>query len=72
MRTYLVGRKRLEPEWAERYADLVSRRDTFIDGGLPTPAFVDNYMDLAEPLVHRLQKLVDGTGEKRLSTVEVA
>lgn len=62
MHKYLVGNKRMEVAWADTYADLVSRRDTFIVGGLPTRKAVDDYMKLAEPLVHRLLELVNSPG----------
>jgi hypothetical protein len=57
LRKVLIGNGRLEPEWGERYAELVSRRDTFIDGGVQDRAFLESYMALARPLVERLQML---------------
>jgi hypothetical protein len=57
LRKVLIGRGRLEEMWAERYAELVARRDTFIDGGMQDRAFVQEYMKLAEPFIQRLQKL---------------
>lgn len=62
MRRYLVGGKRLEAVWADTYSELVSRRDTFIDGGPPTRQAVENYRKLAEPLVVRLKQLIDVDG----------
>ena len=62
MRKYLVGGKRIEPQWADRYADLVSRRDTFIEGGLPSRQAVEAYMRLGEPLVALLWGLVNAPG----------
>ena len=57
LRKVLVGTGRLEKMWADRYAELVSRRDTFIDGGMQDRAFVEEYMILAEPFIRRLQEL---------------
>jgi hypothetical protein len=57
LRKVLIGRGRLEEMWADRYAELVARRDTFIDGGMQDRAFVQGYMKLAEPFIQRLQGL---------------
>jgi hypothetical protein len=57
LRKVLVGRGRLEEMWADRYAELVAPRDTFIDGGMQDRAFVEEYMQLAEPFIKRLQGL---------------
>ena|SRR5271166_5868356 len=58
LRKFLIGRGRLEETWADRYVELVSRRDTFIDGGIQDRAFVERYMELAAPFIKRLQVLV--------------
>ena len=55
----LIGGGRLEEVWADRYAELVSRRDTFIDGGVQDRAFVEQYMSLARPFIERLQTLAN-------------
>lgn len=68
MRKYLVGGKRIEPQWADCYADLVSRRDTFIEGGLPSRQAVETYMRLAEPLVTLLWGLVNASGSGKTAT----
>jgi hypothetical protein len=57
LRKVLVGKGRLEEAWADRYGELVSRRDTFIDGGVQDRAFVEEYMELAAPFIKRLQVL---------------
>lgn len=59
MRKHLVGTKRIDAKWAETYGDLVGRRDTFIEGGLPTREAADAYMRQAEPLVTLLWGLVN-------------
>jgi hypothetical protein len=58
LRKVLIGKGRLEGMWADRYAELVARRDTFIDGGMQDRAFVQEYMKLAKPFIQRLQALV--------------
>ncbi len=57
LRKVLIGNGRIEPEWGDRYAELVARRDTFIDGGTQDRAFVESYMALAQPFVARLKTL---------------
>jgi hypothetical protein len=57
LRKALIGNGRLEAEWGDRYAELVARRDTFIDGGTQDRAFVESYMALARPFITRLQTL---------------
>jgi hypothetical protein len=58
MRRHLVGRRWLEPEAAETYAELVATRHTFAEGGIQDRRFIERYMTLAEPLVQRLQALL--------------
>lgn len=57
LRSCLIGRGRLEERWADCYGELVSQRDTFIDGGLQDRAFVERYMRLARPFVECLQQI---------------
>jgi hypothetical protein len=57
LRKVLIAKGRLEEPWADCYAELVSRRDTFIDGGTQDRAFVERYMTLAQPFIERLQTL---------------
>lgn len=57
LREVLIGNGRLEAEWGDRYAELVARRDTFIDGGTQDRAFVESYMALARPFIARLKTL---------------
>jgi hypothetical protein len=61
LRKVLIGKGRLEEKWADCYAELVARRDTFIDGGLQDRAFVERYMALARPFIERLQALASPT-----------
>jgi hypothetical protein len=61
LRKVLIGRGRLEQKWADCYAELVARRDTFVDGGLQDRAFVERYMALARPFIERLQALASLT-----------
>jgi hypothetical protein len=59
LRKILVARGRLEEHWAGCYAELVARRDTFIDGGVQDRAFVEKYLALARPFIRRLEALAD-------------
>src|SRR3990172_4782962 len=58
MRRHLVGRQWLEPEAADTYAELVALRNTFADDGIQDRPFMEHYMELAEPLVKRLERLL--------------
>lgn len=55
MRKHLVGKNVLPGTAADTYAELVAIRDTFVDGGIQTRAFIDHYMRLAQPLVEELK-----------------
>lgn len=46
--------------WADRYAELVGRRDTFIEGGIPQRLFAEEFMALAQPMVEFLQQRLSG------------
>jgi hypothetical protein len=58
MRKHLVGGQYVGAGAAERYAEMVARRHTFAEGGIQDRAFVEDYMELARPLVTELQALL--------------
>jgi hypothetical protein len=63
LRKVLIGNGRLEPEWGDRYSELVARRDTFIDGGTQDRVFVESYMALARPFIARMQSFQSTPGQ---------
>lgn len=54
LRKYLVARNIVAEKWADVYSELVGRRDTFIEGGVPDRRSVEEYMALAAPLIEYL------------------
>ena len=58
MRKHLVSGQHVEVDAADRYAEMVARRHTFAEGGIQDRAFIERYMELALPLVSRLQALL--------------
>ena len=61
LRKVMIRKGRLEETWAGCYSELVSRRDTFIDGGVQDRKFVEGYMALARPFIERLETLANRT-----------
>jgi hypothetical protein len=59
LRTCLVGKNRLDPSWADCYAEIVNQRDTFIDGGVQDRTFIEGYMALARPFIEHLQEMTN-------------
>ena len=45
-------------EWAQKYSELVERRDTFIHGGTPDRNFAERFMNDAKPLVAYLNEQI--------------
>ena len=61
LRKLLVPQKIVAEEWANCYSELVGRRDTFIEGGIPQRSAVTEFMSLAAPMVTYLYARLSST-----------